>query len=173
MTIKPLHLLSAIALLALGACAPDDDAAPAGSTPDTAADAADHATAAHSDAPDGLLPRSPAPAEARVFFITPEDGATVTSPVAIEFGIEGMDVVTAGTEKANAGHHHLLVDTGLPATDQPIPADEQHIHFGDASTATELELEPGEHSLQLLLGDHLHIPHDPPVTSDVITITVQ
>lgn len=179
MTLKSSNLLfSAIALLALAACAPSDDASPTGEAPDAAAGQpvpaeAASAEEAHADAADTLLPRSPAPADARVYFVTPEDGAIVTSPVKIEFGIEGMEVVTAGTEKAKSGHHHLLVDTGLPAADQPIPADDQHVHFGDGSTATELELEPGEHRLQLLLGDHLHIPHEPPVTSDVITIKVQ
>jgi hypothetical protein len=119
------------------------------------------------------LPRSPSPESARLFFITPADGETVSSPVAVEFGLEGMDVVAAGVSEVHTGHHHILVDTGLPNLGLPIPADENHIHFGDASTSTELTLEPGEHTLQLLLGDHLHIPHDPAVMSDTITITVE
>lgn len=119
------------------------------------------------------LPRTPAPADARVFFITPEDGAVVSNPVNVEFGIEGMDVVPAGTVRPNTGHHHLLVDTGLPDLSRPIPADDNHIHFGDGSTSTELTLAPGQHTLCLLLGDHLHIPHDPPVKSPGITITVE
>jgi len=97
----------------------------------------------------------------------------VTNPVSIEFGIEGMSVVTAGVNDTHSGHHHLLVDTGSPDLGLPIPADANHIHFGDASTSTELTLEPGQHTLRLLLGDHLHIPHDPPVFSDTITITVE
>lgn len=120
------------------------------------------------------LPRSPAPEGARVFFITPADGDTVSNPVKIEFGIEGMSVVAAGVDETHSGHHHLIIDADLPENlGMPIPADENYIHFGDASTATEVTLEPGQHTLRLLLGDHLHIPHDPPVTSDVITITVE
>jgi hypothetical protein len=120
------------------------------------------------------LPRSPAPEGARVFFITPADGDTVSNPVKIEFGIEGMSVVAAGVSEAHSGHHHLIIDADLPENlGMPIPADENYIHFGDASTSTEVTLEPGQHTLRLLLGDHLHIPHDPPVTSDVITITVE
>lgn len=119
------------------------------------------------------LPRTAAPAAARVFFITPADGDTVSSPVAVEFGIEGMQVVRAGDATPDSGHHHLLVNADVPDPSLPVPADSSHIHFGDASTSTELELPPGEHTLQLLLGDHLHIPHDPPVMSEQITITVE
>jgi hypothetical protein len=119
------------------------------------------------------MPRTASPEGASVFFITPSDGETVSSPVSIEFGIDGMDVVVAGTDEAHSGHHHLLVDTGLPGLGVPIPADAAHIHFGDASTSTELSLEPGEHTLQLLLGDYLHIPHDPPLVSQRIAITVE
>ena len=97
----------------------------------------------------------------------------MSSPVSIEFGIDGMTVVAAGTDQAHSGHHHLLVDTGLPELGMPIPADATHIHFGDASTSTELSLEPGVHTLQLLLGDYLHIPHDPPLVSQQIAITVE
>ncbi len=133
----------------------------------------------------GALPEKPAEAKpvglkrtasaesARVFFITPANGATVTNPVKIEFGIEGMAVVKAGNMQPQSGHHHLLIDSGLPNLDLPIPADAGHIHFGDGSTSTETVLDPGQHTLQLLLGDHLHIPHQPPVVSEVITITVE
>ena len=119
------------------------------------------------------MAKTPAPDGARVFFITPADGDTVASPVSVEFGIEGMRVVRAGDDSPDSGHHHLLVDTALPDLGLPVPADASHIHFGDASTSTELDLGPGEHTLQLLLGDHLHIPHDPPVMSEPITITIQ
>jgi hypothetical protein len=119
------------------------------------------------------MPRTSAPGGAAVFFITPADGDTVSSPVLIEFGIEGMSVVAAGVNEAHSGHHHLLVDTDPPEMGLPIPADANHIHFGDGSTSTELELAPGEHTLRLLLGDHLHIPHDPPIISAPITITVK
>jgi hypothetical protein len=137
------------------------------------APAADAVEAAPAMAEPAALPRTASPDGARVFFISPADGATVTSPVHIEFGLEGMSVVAAGVNDANSGHHHLLVDTGLPDLGLPVPADAQHIHFGDASTSTSLALEPGEHTLQLLLGDYLHIPHEPPVSSEVITITVE
>jgi hypothetical protein len=119
------------------------------------------------------MPRTAAPDGAAVFFITPADGDTVSSPVLIEFGIEGMSVVAAGVNEAHSGHHHLLVDTDPPEMGLPIPADANHIHFGDGSTSTELELAPGQHTLRLLLGDHLHIPHDPPIMSAPITITVE
>ncbi len=119
------------------------------------------------------LPRTASPEGASVFFISPADGDTVSSPVAVEFGIEGMSVVAAGVNEAHSGHHHIIVDAELPDLGLPIPADNNYIHFGDASTSTVLELAPGTHTLQLLLGDHLHIPHDPPVMSDVITITVE
>ena len=149
-TIHPLLRFSAIAaLLSLAACGQEEASAPA------------------------TLPRTLSPEGASVFFITPADGDTVSSPVRIEFGIDGMIVVPAGTEHAHSGHHHLLVDAGLPDLGVPIPADATHIHFGDASTSTELGLEPGEHTLQLLLGDHLHIPHDPPLVSQRIAITVE
>ena len=95
------------------------------------------------------------------------------SPVRVEFGIEGMSVAPAGIQTENSGHHHLLIDTDLPALDLPIPADGNHIHFGDGSTWTELTLAPGEHTLQLLLADHAHFPHDPPVMSAPITIMVE
>ena len=117
--------------------------------------------------------RSLSPDGARVFFVTPADGDTVSNPVRIEFGIEGMQVVTAGNDTPDSGHHHLLIDTGLPELGLPIPADANHVHFGDGSTSTELSLEPGQHTLQLLLGDHLHVPHDPPVFSASITIRVE
>jgi hypothetical protein len=77
-------------------------------------------------------------------------------------------------ERQGTGHHHLLVNLDqLPALDQPIPADDRHIHFGGGQTQTSLELPPGEHTLQLLVGDHLHVPHEPPITSEKITITVK
>ncbi len=143
---------------------------------ETAADAvetmADKAEEAVEEAA-SALPRTPAPDGARVFFITPADGDTVTSPVAIEFGIEAMTVRPAGVQEPDSGHHHLVVDAELPNPGLPIPKSENYIHFGDGSTTTSLELEPGEHTLQLILGDHLHIPHDPPVHSGVIRITVE
>ena len=96
-----------------------------------------------------------------------------TNPIAIEFGIAGMSVVAAGMNDAHSGHHHLLIDTDPPDMGLPIPADAHHVHFGDASTSTELTLAPGTHTLRLLLGDHLHIPHNPPIMSEPISITVE
>jgi hypothetical protein len=119
------------------------------------------------------MPRTESIGGASVFFITPVDGATVSNPIDIEFGIEGMSVVPAGVNEPFSGHHHLLIDTELPSLDQPIPADLNHVHFGDGSTSTQITLAPGEHTLLLLLGDHLHVPHDPAVTSPTIVITVE
>lgn len=110
---------------------------------------------------------------AEVYFVEPSDGAIVTNPVEVEFGIKGMTLMPAGVEHPESGHHHLLVDLEeLPDLDKPIPSDEQHIHFGKAQTETTIELSPGKHTLQLLLGDHLHRPHKKPVYSEKITITV-
>ena len=120
-----------------------------------------------------VMPRTASTEGASVFFISPADGDTVTNPVSIEFGIEGMNVVKAGENQPDSGHHHLLIDTDLPDFGLPIPADEHHIHFGDGSTSTEITLEPGTHTLRMILGDHLHIPHDSPIMSDPITITVK
>lgn len=142
--------------------------------PVAAEDAADAMPVEAETAAQPALPRSAAPEGASVYFITPADGDTVSNPVKIEFGIDGMNVVAAGVNEMHSGHHHLIIDADLPENmGMPIPADENFIHFGDASTSTEIALDPGQHTLQLLLGDHLHIPHDPPVTSEVITITVE
>ncbi len=119
------------------------------------------------------LPRSPAPAEARVYIISPEDGATVASPVTVRFGLSDMGIAPAGMEMTGTGHHHLLIDAKLPAFDQPVPADEHYLHFGKGQTEAVVNLEPGQHRLQLLLADHLHRPHQPPVFSEPISITVQ
>jgi hypothetical protein len=107
-----------------------------------------------------------------VFIVSPVDGATVNSPVTVEFGIRGYTLAPAGTQDEDTGHHHLLIDTPVPALGAPIPADDNHRHFGKAQTFTELELEPGLHTLQLLLGDGNHVPHSTPLTSEQITITV-
>ena len=119
------------------------------------------------------LPRSAAPTDAELYFISPQDGATVKSPVTVRFGLRGMGVAPAGVAIENTGHHHLLVDAELPPQDMPVPADANHVHFGKGQTEAAVTLAPGRHRLQLLLGDHLHIPHDPPVASKPITITVE
>lgn len=121
-----------------------------------------------------LLGSSVLAAEPEVYFIAPTDGATVKSPVTVKFGLEGMGVAPAGTERSNTGHHHLLIDLQeTPNLDQPIAADKHHRHFGGGQTETTLELAPGQHTLQLLLGDAMHRPHNPPVLSDKITINVE
>lgn len=122
----------------------------------------------------GPLPRTPAPAGAKVYFITPADGATLTNPVTVRFGLAGMGVAPAGMVKENTGHHHLLIDVDeMPAIDLPLPNDDRHRHFGGGQTEITLDLPPGRHTLQLLLGDANHIPHDPPVISDKITVEVR
>ena len=117
--------------------------------------------------------RAPAPMGAAVYFITPADGETVTSPVTVRFGLEGMGVAPAGIDKPNTGHHHLLIDApDLPPLDEPIPADDHHKHFGGGQTETTIDLPPGTHTLQLLLADQNHISFNPPLMSERITITV-
>ena len=120
------------------------------------------------------LPRSAAPAGAAVYVISPKDGETITGDVLVRFGLKGMGVAPAGVDVANTGHHHLLINVeALPAMDQPIPADDTHKHFGGGQTETTLKLAPGRYTLQMLLGDKYHQPHQPPVLSDRITITVK
>lgn len=112
--------------------------------------------------------------QAQAYIISPADGAEVSSPFIVQFGLKGMGIAPAGIEFAGTGHHHLLVNVEeLPPKGKPIPADERHLHFGKGQTETELSLPPGKHTLQLLLGDHLHTPQDPPVMSPKITITVK
>ncbi|RLJ99871.1 DUF4399 domain-containing protein [Ruegeria conchae] len=126
----------------------------------------------------GETPSNP---DARVYFANLTDGDTVQSPVTIVFGLSGMGVAPAGTEKENTGHHHLLVDRpplgqGEDGADElayGLPADDNHIHFGGGQTEVTLELGPGEHTLQLVLGDAGHVPHATPIVSEVITITVE
>lgn len=120
-----------------------------------------------------VAPRTPAPTNARVFFVTPANGETVSSPVLVKFGLEGLVVAPAGTYEPKTGHHHLLIDTQLPPVDLPIPADENHVHFGKGQTETLIELSPGSHTLQLLVGDGNHVPHQQPVASETIAITVE
>ncbi len=118
--------------------------------------------------------RTPSPQGVREYIISPKSGDVVTSPVTVVFGLKGMGVAPAGVQNENTGHHHLLIDVDVP-TDltQPIAADEHHKHFGGGQTEVSLELTPGKHTLQLLLADFSHVPHDPVVTSEKITITVK
>ena len=117
--------------------------------------------------------RTPSPAGAEVYFITPQDGATVSSPVTVKFGLKGMGIAPAGIVFENSGHHHLIIDADLPPVGAPIPTDAQHMHFGKGQSEATIDLKPGKHSLQLLLGDFAHTPHDPVVASKKITITVK
>ena len=116
--------------------------------------------------------RHPSPANAKVYFVYPPDGAVISTTPTIRFGLTNMGVAPAGVEKANTGHHHLLIDAPLPQLDQPIPLDFNHLHFGAGQTEAQITLTPGAHTLQLLLGDENHVPHDPPVYSKPIKITV-
>ncbi len=120
------------------------------------------------------MPKTESVDGASVYIIAPSDGEVLSSPVAVKFGLKGMGVAPAGIDYPESGHHHLLVNvTELPPMDMPIPSDDNHIHFGKGQTETSVELEPGTYTLQLLLGDKNHVPHDPPVMSEPITITVK
>jgi len=163
-------LVLSATFLILAACGQKTADEPAASPAETGTDPA---IASETAAEPAAIPRTASADGASVFFIMPADGATVSNPISIEFGIAGMDVVKAGDKQPHSGHHHLLIDTDLPDLGLPIPADEHHVHFGDGSTSTEITLPPGEHTLQMLLGDHLHIPHNPPLVSEQITISVE
>ncbi|NCQ25546.1 MAG: rod shape-determining protein RodA [Rhodobacteraceae bacterium CG17_big_fil_post_rev_8_21_14_2_50_63_15] len=124
---------------------------------------------------------TPAPDGAQVYFVNLKDGASVSSPVTVLFGLKGMGVAPAGTDKEATGHHHILIDRpplgegpdGAEELNSGLPADDHHKHFGGGQTEVTLDLSPGTHTLQLVLGDLNHVPHNPPVTSEVITITVR
>lgn len=118
--------------------------------------------------------RSAPGANAEVYIISPSNGAKVHGPVTVRFGLKGMGVAPAGVKFDNTGHHHLLVDTDLSDVklDAPLPATDKIVHFGKGQTEALVTLTPGKHTLQLLLGDQNHIPHDPAVLSKKITITV-
>ena len=117
--------------------------------------------------------RTPSPPGAEAYIISPKDGARVGNPVVVRFGLKGMGIAPAGVKFDNTGHHHLLIDTDAPSDlNAPLPANDKIVHFGKGQTETALTLTPGKHTLQLLLGDQSHIPHDPAVMSKKITITV-
>lgn len=120
------------------------------------------------------IQRSHAPETARVYVIAPADGDIVDPSFTVKFGLSGMGIAPAGIDKDNTGHHHLLIDLAeLPDLSQPLPATEQIRHFGGGQTEAELSLPPGEHSLRLVLANYSHVPHDNPVVSDPVTITVR
>jgi len=159
MIARPSGSLTVVLILLLAGCG--------GSEP-----TANGATAGR-DSESGAMQRSSAAPGATVFIISPTNGAALRSPVAVKFGISGMTVAPAGQFADNTGHHHLLIDTGLENPDQPIPSDAGHRHFGKGQTETTIELEPGTHTLQLVLGDGNHVPHNLPVMSEIVTITVE
>lgn len=119
--------------------------------------------------------RISAPGNAEVYFIAPQDGDTVESPVTVKMGLRGMGIAPAGIDMENTGHHHMLINTTTDDInlDQPLPFEDHKVHFGGGQTEGQVELEPGTHTLQLLLMDYRHMSFDPPVASDVITITVE
>jgi hypothetical protein len=120
------------------------------------------------------MARTKSPATAKAYIISPKNGATVTSPVTIQFGLKGMGVAPAGVTNENTGHFHLLIDTDtMPDMAMPLPKTDKIVHFGGGQTETDQKLTPGKHTLQLLMGDANHMPHDPPVMSEKITITVK
>jgi len=117
--------------------------------------------------------QTPSPPGAEEYIIWPPDGAVIHGgKLWVRMGLRNMGVCPKGIAIPNTGHHHLLIDTDLPPLDQEIPSDRQHLHFGAGETDARIELPPGKHTLQLLLGDHNHVPHVPPVYSKKITITV-
>lgn len=120
------------------------------------------------------IPKSKAPEGAMAYIISPLDGETVGQTFTVRFGLKGMGVAPAGVQKENTGHHHLLVDVEeMPDMNFPLPANDNFRHFGGGQTETELTLPPGKHTLQLVLGDYLHIPHDPAIVSKKVTVHVK
>ncbi|MGP0173062.1 DUF4399 domain-containing protein [Pseudomonas sp. NCHU5208] len=120
------------------------------------------------------MPRTAAPEGAKVYFIEPADGATVDQTFTVKFGLKGMGVAPAGVDMAGTGHHHLLIDVDkLPPMNAPLPMTDAIRHFGKGQTETQLTLPPGKHTLQLLVGDKNHVPLDPPVMSEKISVTVK
>ncbi|MCB0352461.1 MAG: DUF4399 domain-containing protein [Bdellovibrionales bacterium] len=116
----------------------------------------------------------PAPKDAEAYIISPADGETVPENFTVQFGLRNFGIAPAGEGNEKTGHHHLLIDfEGIPALDTPLPATDNIRHFGGGQTETTLSLSPGKHTLQLVLGDKLHIPHNPPIMSKKITITVK
>jgi len=138
----------------------------------TAVNPADTTPVAAKTDPNPLV--SSAPEDAKVYIITPADGDVVARTFAVKFGLSGMGVAPAGIDAENTGHHHILIDLDeLPDMSVPLPTTDNVVHFGLGQTETTLTLAPGEHTLQLLLGNYLHVPHQKPVMSKKITITVE
>ena len=123
--------------------------------------------------PSLALAGTSSPDGANVYIISPSNGEVVQNPVTVKFGLQGMGVAPSGVDKANTGHHHLLIDTVVPPLDKPVPHDATHRHFGKGQTETNLTLSAGKHTLRLILGDKGHIPFTPSVVSKKVTITVK
>ena len=123
----------------------------------------------------GAVAQTVSPPGAAVYMIAPANGAVVTNPFKVQFGLAGMGVAPAGVEKENTGHHHLLIDTTLSPDElkEPIALNETHKHYGAGQTEAMVTLPPGRHTLQLVMGDWSHVPHAPPVQSAVVTIEVK
>jgi len=117
--------------------------------------------------------RKPMPDNAREYIIWPADGQVIQGKFWLRMGLSGAGIAPAGVEKKFTGHHHLLIDVDLPPLDAPIPNDKNHLHFGKGLTEARIELPPGKHTLQLLLGDDSHVPHQPALYSQKITVTVR
>src|SRR5215813_3600043 len=110
---------------------------------------------------------------AKVYIIWPGDGQVIRrGKFWLRMGVSGAGVAPAGIDKANTGHHHVLIDSELPSLDREIPNDKNHLHFGRGQTEARIELPPGRHTLQLLFGDANHVPHPPPLYSSKITVIV-
>jgi hypothetical protein len=120
-----------------------------------------------------LAEGTPISKKAQAYIVWPKDGMVIHGgKLWVRMGLKNAGIAPAGVEKSNTGHHHLIVDSDLPPLDQEIPADKNHLHFGAGQTEVRLELPPGEHTLQLLFADSGHTPHNPPVYSEKIRITV-
>ncbi len=121
-----------------------------------------------------LAGETPSPKDAYLYIGWPNDGEVIKAqPFRVWFGLRGMGVAPAGVNFPKTGHHHLLIDVPPPPLDEPIPNDKNHLHFGAGQTLTSITLPPGKHTLQLIMGDHDHIPHNPPILSKRITVTVE
>jgi hypothetical protein len=176
---RRIALLSSL-LLAFAACSqkqPSSPGVPGGekppTLPDTLVASATPATVPIVHIPETAANRKTPPAGAKVYFVDIKDGDVVTSPFKVGFGVDGLALMPAGSSDPDSGHHHLIIDADLPPQDAPLPANDHVRHFGKGQTGVELSLPPGTHTLQLEFADGAHLPFNPPVVSDRITITVQ
>jgi uncharacterized protein DUF4399 len=175
------EILAALLVLSLAACGDSDTttseaekAAAPEPMAETAAETESPAAAPEASEPaEEAVARTPSPEGAKVVIVSPKNGDIIKGPVPVIFSIEGMEVAPAGADTPNSGHHHLLIDTKIEDYNAAIPNDETHKHFGAGQTEAAVGLPPGEHTLQAVFADMNHITHDPPVESEVITITVE